>query len=176
MDENDIVRQHRRNVGMGTVNGLFDAEQHVVYFPYDLFQKSDIAFFGTDRPLPVPLIDVERMDIVQLLVGADGVHVGIKPVARRDLVGAQLDPFPFGQRLHYFGPRTAHILDGKAHRPFHAAQVVVDPGTGKYEQGGGNAAQVQLFAQNTLESVLDLFDRLFLSLRNQTRTVIARKG
>ncbi len=130
------------------VDLLFDGFHRLVDRFDDPFQEAEVALLGAHRALPVPLIDVERVDVVQFLVGADGVHVGVQPVSRGDLVGPQFHAFPFGQRVHHLGPAFAQIADRERHGALHAVQVVVDARARKDEQRRCDAAQAQAAGQH----------------------------
>ncbi len=58
------------------------------------------------------------MQVAQLFVGTNGVHVSVDAIARFDAVFAQYQAFPFGQRMHDFGFLIAHIFDGETNRLF----------------------------------------------------------
>ena len=81
LDERDALGQDRGDVREELVNLLLDGLHRVVDLFDDLLEEAEVALLGTDRALPVPLVHVERMGVVQLLVGADGVHVGVQPVS-----------------------------------------------------------------------------------------------
>ena len=55
--------------------------QRVVYLLYRVLEIGNIAVLLAYCLFPVPLVDVERMEVVEVLEGAYGVHVGIESVA-----------------------------------------------------------------------------------------------
>ena len=140
LQERDSLGQYGRDVRIEFVNLLLDGFHRLVDRFDGRFQEVQVALFGAHRAFPVPLVDVERVDVVQLLVGADGVHVGVQPVSRGDLVGPQFHAFPFGQRVHHLGPAVAQIADRERHGALHAVQVVVDARARKDEQRRRDAA------------------------------------
>ena len=74
------------------------------------------------------------MDVVQLLVGPNRIHVGVKAEAGRNAVSPELYPFPLGQRVY-------DLYVGSAQ--------------------GRHPTQVELFGEHRLERIFDLFDGLF---------------
>ena len=86
----------------------------------------DRTVLSRDDSLPVPLVDIERMEIVQLLVGTDGIHIGINAIPRLNLILGKRQTLPFGQRMNDLGLCIAEILDGERHRTLHAIQVIID--------------------------------------------------
>ena len=97
MYELNLLRQEGLQLRIGltrqvlrTSNGGIDALYHVL-------QERQRTILLADDGLPVPLVDIQRVQIVQLLIGADGVHVGIDAVARLYLILGQRQTLPFGQ-------------------------------------------------------------------------------
>ena len=68
------------------------------------------------------------MQIVHVLVPANGVHVGVQSLVGPESVPGQCHALPFGQGVHdlHF---ALYVHCVKVHRPFHAVQVVVQAGT-----------------------------------------------
>ena len=97
------------------------------------------------------------MQVVQRLVAAYGVHIGVQAAAHMEIVALQRQPLPLGQRMHHLA-LAVHGGHVEAHRALHAVQVVVQAGFHAHEQRGGHTAQVQRVAQLHLEIVLDEFD------------------
>ena len=93
------------------------------------------------------------MEIVQFLVPADGVHVGVQPLPHRELVAVEGQALPLGQGVDHLGvpPRVGHV---EGHRALHAVEVVVQAGGRLHKQGGGHPAQVERTAQIVLKQAL----------------------
>ena len=156
--EVDVVCQERFDLRIHFADHVFGAAHGRVDTGYNLFQESDATLFGGDGAFPVPLVYIKGMEVAQLLIGTDGIHVGIDAIARTDVVFGQCQSFPFGQRVNHFGLGIAQILDGEGNGTFHSVQVVVDTHTLQHEERGGNTAQAQFRRQVLLEKFLDLFD------------------
>ena len=100
------------------------------------------------------------MEVVQLLVAADGVHVGVEALTRRKAVLAQRHALPLGQGLD--------DLDGLARLPGHverygaldAVEVVIEAGALLHEERGRHTREAHLAAELALEGVADVLDRL----------------
>ena len=97
------------------------------------------------------------MQIVQLFVPPNGVHVREQPLAGTEAISLQCEPLPFGQGMDHLSFRVSP-RDGEADRPFHTVQIVVETGARFYEYGRGNSPQVQGAAQVHLKAVLDEFN------------------
>ena len=132
------------------------------------------TFFLLDRLLPVPLVDVDRMQVVEFLVAADGVHIGVNTVPRADPVAADRHALPLSQRLHNFRLMLFHIKNRKINRSFHAVQVVVQTALGQYDQRSADTAQVQAVSDFLLKIILDLFDRALRFHVIKNRRVVFR--
>ena len=141
--ELDVLRQHRpdarmlrSDVELGAANGLVDR-------PDGAFEHGAGAVLGPDHLLPVPLVHVDRMEIVEHLVGPDGVHVGIEALADREAVPRQGHPLPLGQRLHDLDRCVAVVLHAEANRLLDAVEVVVHARAAADEQRSGDPLQIQ---------------------------------
>ena len=122
---------------------------------------------GGQHLFPVPLVHVHGVEVVQLLVPADGVHVGIQPLAHGKLVAVQGQPLPFCQRVDHLRVPPG-IGNVKGHRPLHAVQVVVQAGGRLHEQGRGHPAEVEGAAQIVLKQALQKADGLLGIIEVQT--------
>ena len=115
------------------------------------------------------------MEIVEHLVAADGVHIGVKPGAGREAVARERETLPFRQRvddLHV----GAEVEDIELHRPFDAVEVVVEAGLGLYEEGCGHTRQFEAARELPLKGVLRQLDG-DLSLHNvQLGKIVLRQG
>ena len=172
LDERDALGQDRGDVREELVNLLLDGLHRVVDLFDDLLEEAEVALLGTDRALPVPLVHVERMGVVQLLVGADGVHVGVQPVSGGDFVGAELHALPLGERVHHFGPPVAQVADGKRHGALHAVQVVVDARAREHEERGGDAPQPERAGELVGEDFLEVRDGLLHRLGGEFGRIV----
>ena len=100
------------------------------------------------------------MKVVQLLVSAYRVHVGIDAEARLNAVLRQGEPFPLRERVDNLGGPVAHVLDGERHRPLHSVEVIVDAEALQDEKRRGDTAEPELCREILLEEVLDPLDAL----------------
>ena len=172
LDEPDGLRKDRRDVRIDLIHFAFHAANYTVNFSNDLFQEIEVALFGRHGAFPIPLIHVDRMQVIQLFVGADGVHVGIKTVTGSDAVSSEFHSFPLGQRMHHLGAAFTHIFDRERNRPFDAVQVVVDSRPGQHEKRRGDPAQIQFGRQRFLKAGFNRLDGLFHHLRNEFGLVL----
>ena len=150
----------------------FGPANHVVNAADGGLQIVQRALFRPHHTLPVPLIDVQGMEIVQILVGADGVHVGVQTFAGHKIQIGQLHALPFRQRVDDLGAHIRHRLDRKCHRTLDAVEIVVDAGSGLHEQRCGDADEVQFEGQIRLEKRFDLADGAFRLAHIQQTAII----
>ena len=76
------------------------------------------------------------MDVVQLFIPADGVHIGVKAAAYRKIVALEGQTLPFCQRVDDLRLR-AHSGDVEADGALIAVQIVVETGILRHKQGSG---------------------------------------
>ena len=126
MDKVDVMRQERLDLRIHFTHHVFRASHGRIDADDDLLQEFYCSLFGGDGTFPVPLVHVERVQIAQLFVGTDGIHIGIDTIARTDAVFGQGEAFPLCQRVNHFGLCIAQILDREGYGTFHTVQVVVD--------------------------------------------------
>ena len=140
---------------------------------HDIFQIGFVAVLFADDLFPVPLVHVDGVEVVQLLIAADGVHVAVQTFAHPEAVVLQGFALPLGQRLHHlrFG---AAVLDVEGDLPLDAVQVVVQAGGGLQEQRCGHAVEVQRGAECVCEQPLHGADGALGVVQIQRRRVVCR--
>ena len=89
MEEGEAFRQLWVQLWETFADKIFRAEHGFVDAAYHFFEEIDGAVGGSYHTFPVPLIDVERVEITQLLIGTNGVHVGVNAVAFRHRIFGQ---------------------------------------------------------------------------------------
>ncbi len=141
MDEMDLAWQEGLQLGIALACQKLCAQDGGIDAAYHILQKGDGAVTFFDDSLPVPLIDIERVEVVHLLVGADSVHVGVDAAARLYVVFCQCESFPLCQRVHDLSLRFAHVLDRKSHRTLHTVEVIVDTQPLQDKERSGDTAQ-----------------------------------
>ena len=110
------------------------------------------------------------MEVVHLLIAADGVHVGEQTLAGLEAVALQRQTLPLGQRVYHL-PGGAHIGDVEGDRALHAVEVVVQAGILLHEQGSGDTAQIQRLPQIHLKIAFDELDGALHLVGGQRRLV-----
>ena len=170
--ECDLSGQRGRDVWEGAVRHGLGGQQGAVDAADDVREELHRAILRADGALPVPLIDVERVDVVQLFVGADGVHIRVESVASRDAISSQLHALPFGQRVHHLGTSVAHIFDGERYGALHAVEVVVQARIGKDEEGRRDASEAEGLGEFGLEGLLEQLDGVLHAFRRQHGTIV----
>ena len=140
------LREHGVQVHLGGAYSGHDGAHHglevvlgAVLLPDDLF--------------PVPLIHIGRVEVVQLLVPANGVHVAVQALSYMEVIVLQGLALPFGQRLHHLG-LDGPVLEVEGDLALYAAQVIVQAGGSLQHQRGGDPGQVQSGAQRVCKQPL----------------------
>lgn len=137
----------------GTANGRIDAT-------HDILQEGHLALLTGDDSFPVPLVNIQRMEVVQLLIGSDGIHVGINAKAWFNMVFGQRESLPFSQRMNNFCLGVTQVLDGERHRALHAIEVIVDAQALHHKQRCRHTRQTQFGCQILLKEILDQLNAL----------------
>ena len=143
MDEGYLFGQEGLNLRICLADVVLGAEYRAIDALHNLLQILHRATLLGHNTLPVPLVNVERVEIVQLLVGTDGVHIGDDAVAILHLILRQRHALPLGQRVNNLGLCLGHILYGECHGALGAAQIVVHTESLEHEQRRSNTAQTQ---------------------------------
>ena len=156
MDEVDVLGQIRLELGIRLADVELGAQDGTVDFLHDAAQVCLGAMLGQQDALPVPLVDVEAVYVVQLLVCADGVHVGDDAKAGLRLVLGQRQALPLRKGVHHLGHGIVHVLDGEADGALHAVEVVVDAQAPQHEERRRDATKPQLGTEAAQEKVFYL--------------------
>lgn len=114
------------------------------------------------------------MEIIKLLVGTDGVHIGVDAVTWLHLIVGQRQTLPFCQRVHHFRLRIAQIFNGERHGTFRTAQIVVDTQSSEHKKRTGHAAQLQSRSQIFLKEIFDNLDALLCFIFIKQRLICFR--
>ena len=121
---------------------------------------------------PVPLIDVDRVQIVEhILVAADGVHVGIKALAGIEIIAVERHALPLGERLDDLR-LLASLGNIEQNRALVAVEIVVQAAGLFQKQRRRNAKQIQLRGELILKQTFEQADGL-LRVINAEQALIA---
>ena len=134
VNEGNLLGQEGANLRISLADVVLGAQDCSIDALNDALEVLHRATRLGHHTLPVPLVDVERVEVVQLLVGANGVHIGNDAVALGHLILSQRHSLPLGQRVYHLGLGLAHILDGERNGALGAAQIVVHTQALEYKQ------------------------------------------
>ena len=165
VDEEDVLGQEGLQLRIRLADVELGAQDSAVYLPYDALQVADVAVLGAHHSLPVPLVHVEAVQVVHLLVCADGIHVRYDAEARLDGILGQRHTLPLCQTMHHLGHCFAHILYGERYGALHSVQVVVNTKSAEHKERCCDATQAQLSAEAAEEEILYLLDGQFCLLQ-----------
>ena len=143
MNKMDLSRQERLDGAIGLTGEILGAQDGSIDALHHILKMSQRALLACYHRLPVPLVHIERVEVIQLLVCTNGVHVGIDTVARLNVIFGQGQAFPFCQRVYHLCLCIAQILYGERHGALHAVEVIVYAETFQHKQGSCDAAQPQ---------------------------------
>ena len=158
--------EHGVQVHLGGADGRHDGAHHVL-------QVGLAAVLLADDLLPVPLVHINGVEVVQLLVPADGVHVAVQALAHPEAVVLQGLTLPLCQRLHHLCLNAA-VPDVKGDLAFHAVQVVVQAGGSLQKQRSRHAVEVQRGTQGVGEQPLHGADGTLGVVQVQRGCVVLR--
>ena len=113
------------------------------------------------------------MEVVHVLVAADGVHVAVEAFADPEAVVLQGFALPLGQRLDHLHLDAA-VLGVEGDFPLDAVQVVVQAGGGLDEERRRHAVEVQRGAQGVGEQPLHRADGALGVVQVQRGRVVCR--
>ena len=151
------MREQLLRIALGADHDLPDLADNA-------FQEAEIALFGGDDALPIPLIDVGAVIVIEEVIFADGAHVGAEAFARLHVELLQRHPLPLGRGLNDLGidgVLVAIIRDVELDRRARAVavEIVIDARLLVDDEGHGDHHQVQFFAEVVFDVLLHLEDR-----------------
>ncbi len=76
------------------INRQLRLPDSLVDFTHGIFQEIQIPVTLINSTLPVPLVHIQRMQIVKVLVRTDCVHVSIKSESGRNIVCTEFHTLP----------------------------------------------------------------------------------
>ena len=94
-DEGDIPAQLGAQLGEANMQAVVGVADGAYNGADDELQKVQVPVFPGNDLLPVPLVNVNGMDVVQRLVPADGVHVGVQAIPYGKIVALEGETLPF---------------------------------------------------------------------------------
>ena len=172
MDEGDFFGQLRLQLRETLAHQIFGALHGGIDRTNHFLEEFHGAIFGANHTLPVPLVDIERVQVAQLLVCANGVHVGVNAITGLHIVFGEGEALPLGQRVHHFGPGIAQILDGEIHSALFAAEVVVDAQTAQHKQRSRDATKPKGGRKVVGKELFNDFNALLGGVHVEQRTIV----
>ena len=121
---------------------------------------------------PVPLIDVDRVQIIEhILVAADGVHVGIEALSGVEIIAVERHALPLGERLDDLR-LLAGLRNIEQDRALIAVEIIVQAAGLLQKQRRRNAEQIQLRGELILKQTFEQANGL-LRVINAEQTLVA---
>ena len=125
MDEMNLLGQEMLQLRVGLTNKKLGTKDGAVNLTDDMLEEGHCAVLGTNDTLPVPLVHIQAVDIVQFLIGTDGIHVGHNAKSALHVIVGQGDTFPFRQTVYHLGNGLVHILDRETDGALHTIEIIV---------------------------------------------------
>ena len=141
MDKSNLLGQSRSDVGKHLVDHHLCFLDHTVDASHCCLKIVEGALGVGDCFLPIPLVNIERVEIVELLVGTDSVHVSVEPETGSYVVIPQLGALPLCQRVDHLRTAVAQIFHRKGHRTLHPVEIVVEAGARQHKEGSSDSPQ-----------------------------------
>ena len=113
--------------------GIDHAEINRLIFDCKSLKEIKGAVLGCNDLLPVPLVNVNRVEVVKILVTADSVHIGIYALTRRKTVFFQRESLPLCERMHDLCVSVDPFYIER-HRSFNSVQIIVQSRRRAYVQ------------------------------------------
>ena len=126
VDESDLVRQGLCAGGIVLGDQELGALDSLVDPCHDALEEVQVPLAVCHHALPVPLVNVNGMDVVYVIIRTDGVHVRVKTCSRLKAMVGQSHPLPFGKALHYLHGGLIHVSHIEPDRTLNTVEVIVD--------------------------------------------------
>ena len=115
------------------------------------------TFFFESDLFPVPLINIYRMDVVQVFITTDRDHICIKALAMSKAVFLQRIAFPFGKECTISAFSSWPLMSKPTGRST-PLRLSFRPEGWRYKDRSRNTEKIQLLGKCLLEKVFDSFN------------------
>ena len=109
----NLLRQDALDIIIFICHPFFCHAQRGINGLHHCLQRLLISLLLRNDLFPVPLIHINGVDIIGILIPADGVHIGIKTLAGQETISAKSHPLPFCQRMNDLHMAVALLFDPK---------------------------------------------------------------
>ena len=113
MNEEYIFRQHRFDLRELDIQFILSDLYGLIYPANGLLKIIQTPLLTAYHLFPVPLVDIDGMDVIQFLFRSEGIHIRIDSPALRHVHLRQLHPLPLGKRVNHLSLTSFHILYGE---------------------------------------------------------------
>ena len=96
MDKMNLLGQERFNLRIGFAGQILRPTDGSIDALYHVLQIGDGTLFLGNHSFPVPLVYIQRMQVIQLFVSTNSVHIRIDAVTRLYRIFCQTQTLPFG--------------------------------------------------------------------------------
>ena len=114
------------------------------------FKIVERSVLASDHLLPIPLVNVDGVDIVKLLVATDGVHIGVKTVAYEEIVLLKGKTLPLCKRVHHLSA-FAYRGNVKGYGTLYTVKVVVESRAFRNEKGRAYTLKIKGLGKSVLK-------------------------
>ena len=167
-DKIHVSADSERDGRINRVERFFGIGNRTHDFNHRFFEKFRVSVRSRNYFFPIPLVHEHRMQIIDVIVAAYGVHIGINSLSGFVTVFAERGAFPFRKALYDFRVHSGNFLYGESDFSFHAVEVVVYSACFGHEKGSGYSVEIKRGGKFFLKSIFYEFYRfLRFSLRKR---------
>ena len=94
MNEENVFRKEWLDLWIGLTDIELGTENRAIDLAYNLLEELYVSFALGNDTLPIPLIDIERVKVVELLIGTNSIHIGNYAIAMFNLILCQCHALP----------------------------------------------------------------------------------
>ena len=138
MDEADFLGQLRHDDRIESMEEKFTSLHIIPHLPDCIFQCIQGSLAGQNGFFPIPLVHIYRMQVIQLLIGSECIHIGIDTIAGPNIIVPQHHPLPFCKRHYNFSFFVSKIFHLEANGFLKSVKVIIQPGPFQHKKWGCN--------------------------------------
>mmetsp|Transcript_14592 Transcript_14592/g.26439 ORF Transcript_14592/g.26439 Transcript_14592/m.26439 type:complete len:238 (-) Transcript_14592:234-947(-) len=129
----EVIGRHKsdfsRKLGLDSIflaDELFRIVDSLIDSFYRILEVFHVTVFGGNVLFPIPLINVERMSVVNIVVATKTTEISHDTLFFRDSVVVESPTLPLGKRKGYLKLSSWEITRSKGCRTFGTVEVVVE--------------------------------------------------
>ena len=161
MNKMNLFWQERLQLWIMLTGEIFSTADSSINATHHVFQEYQAAVFLLDHSLPIPLVNIQRVEIIEFFVSTNSIHIGIDAISRFYFIFSQCQSLPFCQRMNHFRFSISQIFDRESYRTFHSIEIIINTQTFQYEKRSSHTTQTKFCGKICLKELLNQFDSHF---------------